>query len=179
MITPAQMQPCRVAATFITTSMARLKCGTIASRMSGAALCSSSACPSAQHQPVLPSSQLRLRAPHLRLANGGRSKLHVRTVFRHRKYRFYSADASTSSTCEDGIPQTDTGSSSAEARGTSAESPARNSAVSDTSSSGVDGAPVQFEIHRIAGDGSCLFRAVAQGAHHTSTGVKPCAEASP
>ncbi|KAK9904217.1 hypothetical protein WJX75_007060 [Coccomyxa subellipsoidea] len=62
-------------------------------------------------------------------------------------------------------------SSSAKARGTSAESPARNSAVGDTSSSGVGGAPVQFEIHRIAGDGSCLFRAVAQGAHHTSTGA--------
>lgn len=36
-----------------------------------------------------------------------------------------------------------------------------------------DGAPVQFEIYRIAGDGSCLFRAIAQGAHHVSTGTSP------
>lgn len=30
---------------------------------------------------------------------------------------------------------------------------------------------VQFQIHKIAGDGSCLFRALAQGSHLVSTGM--------
>ena len=32
---------------------------------------------------------------------------------------------------------------------------------------------MQFEICRIPGDGSCLFRAVAQGVHQLETGEAP------
>ena len=63
-------------------------------------------------------------------------------------------------------------SSSYEDRSTVAKERATSSGGS---SSDAEGAPVQFEIHRIAGDGSCLFRAVAQGTHHVSTGEAPLA----
>ncbi len=33
-----------------------------------------------------------------------------------------------------------------------------------------DHSPVQFEVCRVPGDGSCLFRALAQGLHQLETG---------
>ncbi|BDA45848.1 probable OVARIAN TUMOR DOMAIN-containing deubiquitinating enzyme 4 [Coccomyxa sp. Obi] len=80
-----------------------------------------------------------------------------------------SCRASGSAFNSDRIQQVDSSRAPAELGGSAAD---RSSASSSDGqgSSGSDGAPVQFEIHKIAGDGSCLFRAIAQGAHHVSTG---------
>ena len=39
-------------------------------------------------------------------------------------------------------------------------------------SSSEDSSPVSFEMCRIPGDGSCLFRALAQGQHQLQTGQR-------
>ena len=82
-----------------------------------------------------------------------------------------ACSASGSAFNSDRIQQVDSSRAPAELSG-SAEA---QSSASSLGSQDSDAAPVQFEIHRIAGDGSCLFRAIAQGAHHVSTGPGPAA----
>ena len=159
---PAQMQPCQFFVNVMNTSMLGSGFRSITTQMSAASLGSSSRFAGAQHQPAMPMG----KRPHLRLADSCRSKLLLHGAFRHRRYRFNSAYA-TSSAYEDGSPQADASRCFASP---SADSPATSSAVSEESLPTSSSAPVQFEIHRITGDGSCLFRAVAQGAHQISTG---------
>lgn len=106
----------------------------------------------AQQQAARCPGHLNVRRAPLSLLRKSTCNLQRRSVEKTRRRAHTTANAA---------------SSSYEDRSTVAEERATSS---DGSSSDAEGAPVQFEIHRIAGDGSCLFRAVAQGTHHVSTG---------
>lgn len=150
--------------------MARGRCS-----RQGSSIFQLASCWTHQHQLAVPRKQIRIQMAQWPMSHHLMSHQRPQSFPSNRRGQLkVSCSASGSAFNSDRNQQVDSSRGPAELGGSAADE-SRASSTGSHGSSGSDGDPVQFEIHRIAGDGSCLFRAIAQGAHHVSTGTGPAA----